>query len=122
MPKDCLRPLKARAAPLGRHRRSRFRTLFVEALESRALLAALPSEFAETSGVTDPWSGYAHDAQHTAISAYGSQPLQGIAWQAAVDQSPQFSGEDLLIHYGSPLVSAANTVIVPVKTGASGGF
>ena len=45
-----------------------------------------------------------------------------IHWQTPVDLDPQYNGNDLLIHYGSPLVTAANTVIVPVKTGATGGF
>jgi len=68
------------------------------------------------------WAGYAGDPQHTAVSAVGSQPLQTIAWQTPVDLAPQYSGSLLLIHYGSPVVTAANTVIVPVKTQAGGGF
>lgn len=71
----------------------------------------------------DPiWSGYAGDPQHTSTSSVGSQPLQMIHWQTPVDLNPQFSGNDLLIHYGSPLVTQNDTVIVPVKTGASDGF
>src|SRR5689334_12327048 len=81
----------------------------VERLEERALLA-----FA--------WAGYAHDPQHTAISDTASQSLGQIAWQTPVDLAPQYTGDTLLIHYGSPLVTAANTVVVPVKTGADGGF
>src|SRR5207253_583853 len=72
---------------------------------------------------TSPWSGYGHNAQHTAVSAYASQSLRGIAWQSPVDLAPQYTGGGaLLAHYGTPLVTAANTVVVPVKTGAMDGF
>src|SRR5580693_2033503 len=70
-----------------------------------------------------PWSGYAHDPQHTALSANQAQPLHSIHWQAPVDLNPPGGAQgDLLIHYGSPIVTAGNTVIVPVKTGATDGF
>lgn len=69
-----------------------------------------------------PWSGYAHDPQHTAAASVASQPLNRIRWQIPVDVMPQYSTNDLLIHYGSPLVTAANTVILPVKTGPTDGF
>ena len=71
---------------------------------------------------TAAWSNYAGDAQHTAISSVASQPLQAIRWQTPVDLNPQYSGTSLLIHYGSPVISANNTVVVPVKTGATDGF
>ena len=35
---------------------------------------------------------------------------------------PQYVGTFLLIHYGSPLATRKNTIVVPVKTGATGGF
>jgi len=68
------------------------------------------------------WSDYAHDAQHSAVSPTASRPLGNIHWQTPVDLNPQYDGSELLIHYGSPLITCSNTVIVPVKTGASGGF
>ena len=49
-------------------------------------------------------------------------PLNRIHWQTPVDLQPQYSGSELFVHYGSPLVTAHNTVIVPVKTGVAGGF
>jgi len=70
-----------------------------------------------------PWSGYAHDPQHTAVSANQAQNLHSIHWQTPVDLNPPGGGQgDLLIHYGSPIVTAGNTIIVPVKTGATDGF
>jgi hypothetical protein len=69
-----------------------------------------------------PWSGYGHESQHDAIAPAASQPLNRILWHTPVDLNPQYSGSELLIHYGSPLITRSNTVIVPVKTGAAGGF
>jgi subtilisin family serine protease len=76
------------------------------------------------AGVVDPnlWNGYGRDSQHTGLSTAASQPLQYIRWQTPVDLNPQYSGNDLYIHYGSPQITQANTVIVPVKTGATSGF
>jgi hypothetical protein len=54
-------------------------------------------------------------------SDIGYQDVQ-IRWQTPVDLQPQYSGAELLIHYGSPVAASLNTVIVPVKTGATGGF
>ena len=69
------------------------------------------------------WFGYGRDAQHTAVSAIASQNLSLIAWQTAVDLAPQYTPAGaLLTHYGSPVVTTTNTVVVPVKTGATGGY
>jgi len=70
-----------------------------------------------------PWSDYAHDGQHSALSPTASQPLHRILWQTSVDLSvPTNNTGELLIHYGSPLITRSNTVIVPVKTTSVGGF
>ncbi len=55
------------------------------------------------------------DAQHSGLSAAASQPVQTVHWQAPVDSffSSSFG------HYGAPVVTAANTVVYPFKTGAS---
>lgn len=69
------------------------------------------------------WPGYARDPQHTSLGAGPSQLPQRVRWSTPVDLAPQYSGGgDLLIHYGSPLITRSNTVLVPVKTGAAGGF
>src|SRR5207237_4478672 len=62
------------------------------------------------------------NAQHWGIGTAPAQPLTHIRWQAPVDLNPQYSGSVLYAHYGSPTVSAANTVVFPVKTGANDGF
>uniref|UniRef100_Q01WU5 Pyrrolo-quinoline quinone n=1 Tax=Solibacter usitatus (strain Ellin6076) TaxID=234267 RepID=Q01WU5_SOLUE len=69
-----------------------------------------------------PWASFANGPQHNALSPAKSQSLTQIRWHTPVDLQPQYEGSELLIHYGSPLVTALNTVIVPVKTGVDGNF
>jgi hypothetical protein len=66
---------------------------------------------------TGAWLTPSHDEQHNALSTVQSQALDTIHWQVPVDLSPPHG--EIFIHYGSPLVTAANTVIVPVKTGTN---
>jgi hypothetical protein len=70
------------------------------------------------------WPTFGGDAQHAAMAAVAAQPLTRILWQTAVDVAPQYGGGGayLLTHYGSPVITARNTVMIPVKTTATGGF
>jgi hypothetical protein len=68
------------------------------------------------------WPNYARDAQHTAVSDIPSEIPEVIRWSTPVDLQPQYTGSDLYIHYGSPVITENNTVIVPVKTGTTDSF
>ncbi len=87
---------------------------FLFALCMAACAAMLSQNATAQSGA---WLTHSHDEQHTALSTVQSQALDAIHWHTPVDLHPP-QGE-IFIHYGSPLVTAANTVIVPVKTGAN---
>jgi outer membrane protein assembly factor BamB len=63
------------------------------------------------------WSTHAHDAQHSGVSPVASQKLAKIHWQVPINLAPP-EGE-ILIHYGSPVITAKNMVIVPVNTDTS---
>ncbi len=64
------------------------------------------------------WTGLGANPQHTGLSPWATQPLDSIHWQAPVDMNPAAG----YAHYGSPVITAQNTIIVPVKTGTNGGF
>lgn len=69
------------------------------------------------------WQGYGRDPQHSALGEIGSQLPNTIRWSTPVDLAPQYNaGGALLTHYGSPLITRSNTVLVPVKTTAGGVF
>jgi len=88
------------------------------------LLAFLAlAAFLSSSAAAQSWVSYGRDAQHDALASGPSQLPQKIRWSTPVDLDPQYSGNgDLYIHYGSPAITAKNTVLVPVKTGQFGGF
>jgi hypothetical protein len=66
-----------------------------------------------------PWHGYGGDAQHNAQAPTTGQPLSKVHWNISVDQSPPgFLG----IHYAEPMITAANTVLVPFKVDSTGTY
>ncbi len=83
-----------------------------------SVVAGLP-----LSAHAQSWNSYGRDAQHDALGSGPSQLPIAIRWSTPVDLDPQYSGNgDLYIHYGSPVITAQNNVLIPVKTGAEGGF
>ena len=93
------------------------------AFEVATVCSLLSHTGALAQSIRVPWSDYAHDAQHSDISSSASQPLNHILWQTSVDLTvPTNNTSELFIHYGSPLITRSNTVIVPVKTTGTGGF
>ncbi|HWN96571.1 MAG TPA: Ig-like domain-containing protein [Methylomirabilota bacterium] len=58
---------------------------------------------------------FAGNAQHTAIFEPAARPLNRILWSTTIDLNP-----GAFAHYGSPLITAANTLITPVKTATDG--
>jgi hypothetical protein len=81
----------------------------VERLEDRTV---------PTSAVTT----FGSNAQHTGDFQPAAQDLSTVRWQTPVDLAPPYNGGDLLIHYGVPLITSANTVLVPEKATSSGNF
>jgi hypothetical protein len=88
-------------------------------------LASVLVTGAAWAGSAPEWRGYAGDEQHNANAPVAAQSFGSIHWKTQVDLDPQRDpgGEgELLIHYASPMITAANTIIVPQKTHASSGF
>src|SRR6266704_5567081 len=58
---------------------------------------------------------FAGNAQHTAIYQPAARNLNRILWSTSID----LNNTGAYAHYGAPLITSSNTVVVPVKT-ASG--
>ncbi len=58
---------------------------------------------------------FAGDAQHTSVYTAPAQNLNAIKWSTTIDFNPT-----TIAHYGAPVITASNTVLVPVKTSNNG--
>lgn len=73
-----------------------------------------------TTVVGPAWLSFGSNAQHDGLAGVATQALNREIWRAPVDLAPQYSAKGyLLVHYGSPVITAKNTVIIPVKTAAA---
>lgn len=87
------------------------------------VVAGLSALASAGSALAQGWGGYGRDAQHTALASNGSQMPNRIRWSTPIDLAPQYTAQGyLLTHYGSPLITRLNTILIPVKTGAGDGF
>src|SRR5580765_6730650 len=87
---------------------------FIFAFETAGVLLALAFSI-NVVGIAAAASfpaGFAGDAQHTAVYDTPAQPLNTIRWTTSIN----LNNTGAYGHYGAPLVTASNTVVVPVKT------
>ncbi len=99
---------------------------------NKALVAGFAASLfcvtAADAGGAPEWRGLGANPQHQAQANATAQNFTKVHWSAPVDLHPlaghaRGSGAgEILIHYGSPMITAANTVIFPVKQTLNGGF
>lgn len=70
------------------------------------------------TGTAESQSTFGGNAQHTAIYTTPAQSLNAVHWTASID----LNNTGGFAHYGMPVITPANTIFVPVKTGVGDGF
>ena len=80
------------------------------------LIALAQVSSGNAAGQTSAVATFAGNAQHTAIYQAPAQNLNTIHWSTAID----LNNSGAFAHYGAPLITVANTVLVPVKTATDG--
>lgn len=75
------------------------------------VIASLAFAFLST-GQIEAQSGFAGNAQHTANYSTPAQNLNAIHWTTSVD----LNNNGGFAHYGAPVLTTSNTILIPVKT------
>ena len=81
-----------------------------------ALRLLLATALAQTPAPAGEVSTFSGNAQHTSIYEPAAQVLNAVLWSTPVDLNQSFRNA----HYGSPVVTASNVILVPVKTATDG--
>ncbi len=84
---------------------------------AQSFLTVVSLALMTSSGGAADWPMFAGNAQHTAMSATRGRPLTRKLWSTPVDYFPV-----VYTHYGSPVITESNLVVVPVTTGEGSNF
>ncbi|HEU0037872.1 MAG TPA: Ig-like domain-containing protein, partial [Verrucomicrobiae bacterium] len=93
------------------HRRSQLNPHPLVRLASTLALLGIIAVGGGSSAVAQPYS-FGGNAQHTGLYSAPAQRLQTVRWTTTID----LDNSGAAAHYGAPLITAGNTVLVPVKT------
>lgn len=83
-----------------------------------------PGQFGGHPNGTLSYSWYCQggNAQHTGLANVAAQNMGQINWSQTLDKNPTYAGNDLLTHYGSPVISLNNNILFPIKFTKAGNF
>jgi hypothetical protein len=59
---------------------------------------------------TATWNNFGGNAQHADVAQVAAQPIDQLLWQVPLDLAPWG-----FIHYGDPIFTPNNVVVVPIK-------
>ncbi len=86
-------------------------------LKNRSQRSSLRSQYQATlerleerTVPTASWNNFGGNAQHTDVAQVAAQPINQLLWEVPLDMDPWGA-----VHYGDPVFTANNVVVVPIK-------